>query len=138
MSVLAELEKRLEENEKRIVELIQHLERQHSLEQSFDDTRQKLGEAGNNIGDLAASTRVAIESLQTVLRAFQSAVGILQHADPAQATEAVARIEGQIEASDREVKKVIEEVAGNASRKIEAQFKINDRELKKKDRRNRR
>ena len=97
MSVMAGLEKRLEESEKRLTELIQHLERQDSLEKSLSDAGRGLGEASNNLGELAASTKVALESLKSMVDALQETVGILVRSNPAETAEAIARIEKKTE-----------------------------------------
>ena len=97
MSVMAGLEKRLEESEQRLTELIQHLERQESLEKSLNDAGRGLGEASSHLGDLAASTKIVMESLKSVVDALQETVGILVRSNPAETAEAVARIEKQLE-----------------------------------------
>ena len=97
MSVLAGVDKRLEESEKRLTELIQHLEQQASLEKSLNDAGRGLGEASSNLGELAASTKVALESLKSVVDALQETVEILVRSNPAETAEAVARIEKKVE-----------------------------------------
>jgi len=97
MSVLAGLEERLKESEQRLTELIQHLERQKSLEESLYDAGRGLGEASSNLGELAASTKIVLESLKSVVDALQETVDILVRSNPADTAEAVARIEKQLE-----------------------------------------
>lgn len=115
MSALTGLEKRLEESEQRLTELIQHLERQQSLEKSLDDARRGLGEASSNLGELATSTKVALESLKIVVDALQETVGILARSNPAETAEAVARIEKELEATREESRKAIGEVTERVS-----------------------
>ena len=115
MSVLASVEKRLEESEQRLTELIQHLERQNSLEKSLDDAGRGIGDASSNLGELAASTKVALESLKSVVDSLQETVGILGRSNPAETAEAVARIEKELEADRQETKKAIDEVSRQVS-----------------------
>lgn len=107
MSVLAGLEKRLEESEQRLTELIQHLERQQSLEESLGDAGRGLGEASSNLGEVAASTKAALESLKSIVDALQETVGILARSNPAETAEAVARLEKEFGAAQRETTNVI-------------------------------
>ena len=107
MSVLASVEKRLEESEQRLTELIQHLERHNSLEKSLDEAGRGIGEASNNLGELASSTRVALESLKNVVDSLQETLGILERSNPAETVEAVARIEKQLEVAWQEVRNVV-------------------------------
>ena len=97
MSLLADIEDRFGETESRINAVVQHLERLGSLEQSLDDAGRGLGEASSNIGSLAGSTRVAIESLNGTLDALRQVVEILRRADPARTNEMIAKIGTQIE-----------------------------------------
>ena len=83
MSLLADIEERFGETESRINAVVQHLERLAPLEQSLDDAGRGLGEASSNIGNLAVSTRMAIESLNGTLDALRQAVEALRRADPA-------------------------------------------------------
>ena len=115
MSVLAGVEKRLEESEKRLTELIQHLDQQVSLEKSLNDAGRGLGEASSNLGELAATTKVVLESLKSVVDALQETVGILVRSNPAETAEAVARIEKQLEVTHQEAKKSIDEVPERVS-----------------------
>ena len=97
MSLLASIEERLGETEGRINAVVQHLERLPPLEQSLDDAGRGLGEASSHIGDLAVSTRTAIESLSGALDALRQAVEALKRADPARTNEAIEKIGIQVE-----------------------------------------
>ena len=107
MSVLASVEKRLEESEQRLSELIQHLERHNSLEESLDDAGRGIGEATSNLGELAASTKAALESLRSMVDSLQETVGILGRSNPAETVEAVARVEKELESAGQETRNVI-------------------------------
>ena len=100
MSLLADIEDRFGETESRINAVVQHLERMRSLEQSLDDAGRGLGEASSNIGNLAVSTRTAVESLTGTLDALREAVEVLRRADPARTNEAIATIGTGIEGID--------------------------------------
>ena len=105
MSLLVDIEDRFGETENRINAVVQHLERLGALEQSLDDAGRGLGEASSNIGNLAVSTRVAIESLNGTLDALRQAVEVLRRADPARTNEMIAKIGTQIEGVGRRVAK---------------------------------
>ena len=115
MSVLAVLEKRLEESEQRLTELIQHLERQQSLEKSLDDAGRGLGQASSNLGELAASTKVALESLKSVVDSLKETVDILGRSNPAETAEAVTRIEKELEAVRQGTSKAIDKLSKQVS-----------------------
>lgn len=97
MSVLADIEERLVETKNRISGLVQHLERLGSLEQSLDDAGRGVSEASTNIGNLAASTKIAMESLNGILVVLRQAVEVIQHSDPARTNEAIGKIGAQLE-----------------------------------------
>ena len=97
MSLLADIEERFGETESRINAVVQHLERLAPLEQSLDDAGRGLGEASSNIGNLAVSTRMAIESLNGTLDALRQAVEALRRADPARTNEMITKIGTQVE-----------------------------------------
>ena len=126
MSLLADIEDRFGETESRINAVVQHLERLGSLERSLDDAGRGLGEASSNIGNLAVSTRTAVESLTGTLDALRQAVEVLRRADPARTNEAIATIGTGIEGigdrtarfeSDSKVfrDRLLSELAGTAS-----------------------
>lgn len=126
MSLLADIEDRFGETESRINAVVQHLERLGSLEQSLDDAGRGLGEASSNIGNLAVSTRTAIESLTGTLDALRQAVEVLRRADPARTNEMIATIGTGIEGigdrtarfeSDSKVfrDRLLSEIAGTTS-----------------------
>ena len=95
MEVMVELMERLDETERRAMEVIQRLDRLASVEESMVDAGRGLGEASGNITDLAAATKAAVESLNYALSAFRAAVEVLHRSDPAQAREALLRIEAE-------------------------------------------
>lgn len=97
MSLLEDIEDRFGETESRINAVVQHLERLGSLEQSLDGAGRGLGEASKNIGNLAVSTRTAVESLNGTLDALRQAVEVLQRSDPARTSEVIAKIGTEIE-----------------------------------------
>ena len=107
MSVLPELEKRFAECETRIAELIKHLEDHADLEESLHTAGSGIKDASTELKHLVESTKVATESLTAILASFQDAVKILQQADPARATEAVARIEERLNSAEQGIKKTV-------------------------------
>ena len=115
MRLLPELEKRLAENEKRIAALIQHLEEHAELEESLRAAGSGLQEANIEVRRLAESTKVANESLTTVLVSFRDAVAILLKSDPARATEAIASVEVRLESAEHGIKETIDEFASTIS-----------------------
>ena len=115
MSVLPELEKRLSDSEGRIAALIQNLEDHAGLEQSLRTASGGLRDASVEVKLLAESIRTAIESLTIVLASFRDAVEILRQADPARATEAIARIEEKLGNAERGIREAVDEAAGTVS-----------------------
>ena len=105
MSLLADIEERFGETESRINAMVQHLEHLAPLEQSLDDAGRGLGEASSNIGNLAVSTKTAIESLNGTLDALRQAVEALRRADPARTNETIARIGTQMEGVSSQIAK---------------------------------
>ncbi len=95
MDVMEELMERLGESERRAIEVIERLDRLDSVQESLVDAGRGLGEASANISDLAVATRAAVESLNSALSAFREAVEVLHRSDPAQAREALSRIEAE-------------------------------------------
>lgn len=124
MSMLSELEKRLAENEKRIGDVIQHLEAHTSLEESLRNAGNGLDEANEQVRQLVESTKVTIQSLADVLAAFQEAVEILRRSDPTRATEAVERVEERLKGVEQEITETIGKAAGEIS---SAQQKVVER-----------
>ncbi len=114
MDVMEGLEERLNETERRAMEVVQRLEQLDSLQQSLASAGRGLEEANANISQLAASTRAAVESLNGALAAFREALEVLNRSDPAQATETLARIEAEqarIAEEMRGTREVVERVA---------------------------
>ena len=114
MDVMEGLEERLNETERRAMEVVQRLEQLDSLQQSLAGAGRGLEEANANISELAAATRAAVESLNGALAAFREALELLNRSDPAQATETLARIEaeqGRIAEEMRSTREVVERVA---------------------------
>ena len=97
MSAYEHFEKQIGETGDRITTLGRHLERLGSLEQSLDGAGRGLGEASANIGNLAASTRITMDSLDSALKSFRQAAETLQRADPARPNEMIAGVETQVE-----------------------------------------
>ena len=134
MSVLPELEKRLAENEKRIAALIQHLEDHADLEESLRAAGSGLKEANIEVRRLAESAKVANESLAAVLASFRDAVEILRQADPARATEAVARIEERLNSAEQGIKETIDEATravSSGQKKVEHQLRAEAQAIRK-------
>ena len=115
MSVLAELEKRLAENEKRITRLIQHLEDHAELEESLESAVHGLEQANTRIKRLADSAQIANASLADVLDSFRDAVEILRQSDPAKAAKAIKQIEDRLSGIEDQVKQAIGEAANAVS-----------------------
>ena len=114
MDVMEGLEERLNETERRAMEVVQRLEQLDSLQQSLAGAGRGLEEANANISELAAATRAAVESLNGALAAFREALEALNRSDPAQATETLARIEAEqarIAEEMRGTREVVERVA---------------------------
>ena len=120
MTVLSEVEGRLDETGKRIEELIDELERQKGLEQSLADASRGLGEAADQTSRLVASSQSAVESLGAVLVALREAVEVLKRADPAATVEAVLRVEEGVKSVEAKVAKAIDRSRVELAQSIEA------------------
>ena len=118
MDVMEELMERLGETERRATEVIQRLDRSDSVQQSMVDAGRGLGEASANITDLAIATRAAVESLNSALSAFREAVEVLHRSDPAQAREALSRIEAEQARITEEMRSTRDAVEDLAQRSI--------------------
>ena len=124
MNVMAGLEKRLEESEQQLTGLLQHLERQDSLEKLLNDAGRGIGEASSNLGDLAVSNKAILESLKSVVDSLQEAVGILVRSNPAETVEAVARIGKQLEVTLENVSAKQSKETAEAVARIEKQLGV--------------
>ena len=122
MDVMEELMERLGETERRATEVIQRLDRSDSVQQSMVDAGRGLGEASANITDLAIATRAAVESLNSALSAFREAVEVLHRSDPAQAREALSRIEAEQARITEEMRSTRDAVEDLAQRSITNQI----------------
>ena len=114
MDVMEELMERLGETERRATEVLQRLDQLDIVQKSMVDAGRGLGEASANITDLAAATRAAVESLNSALSAFREAVEVLHRSDPAQAREALSRIEAEqarITVEIRSTREALEDLA---------------------------
>lgn len=96
MDILEELQERLGETERRAVEVVRRLEQFDELQKSLANAGTGLGEANANISDLASVAGTAIESLNSVLVEFRSAVETLQATDPALIGEKLLKVEQQL------------------------------------------
>lgn len=96
MDILEELQERLGETERRAAEVVRRLEQFDELQKSLAKAGTGLGEANANISDLASVAGTAIESLNSVLVEFRSAVETLQATDPALIGEKLLRVEQQL------------------------------------------
>ena len=92
MDVMEGLEERLNETERRAMEVVQRLEQLDSLQQSLAGAGRGLEEANANISELAAATRAAVESLNGALAAFRESLEVLQRSDPARIEAELGRI----------------------------------------------
>ncbi len=110
MKILSELEERLEENQGRIDNLVQHLERHSDLQRAFVNAEQGLLDAGKSIAHLAESARTAVESLNSVQAAFKQIVDLLQRADPEKVAQAVAQVERRLQAARKETAEDIKRI----------------------------
>ena len=93
MHILEELQVRLDETERRATDVVQRLEKFDALQHSLSNAGRGLGEANAIVSDLASVARDAIESLNSALSAFQSAVELLQRTEPLQVGERLTAIE---------------------------------------------
>ena len=92
MDVMEGLEERLNETERRAMEVVQRLEQLDSLQQSLAGAGRGLEEANANISELAAATRAAVETLNGALAAFRESLEVLQRSDPARIEAELGRI----------------------------------------------
>lgn len=112
MDLMTEVSERIADTEKRVNELVGHLEQQASLEKT-------LTKAGTDIRSLARSTKVAVESLQSALGSFREAVEAFKRHDPMVVLDEIGKVGARIEASGQETRRALEEVV---ERHIREQF----------------
>ena len=100
MDVMEGLEERLNETERRAMEVVQRLEQLDSLQQSLAGAGRGLEEANANISELAVSTRAAVESLNGALAAFRESLEVLQRSDPARIEAELGQIRERLAVLD--------------------------------------
>ncbi len=96
MDILEELQERLGETERRAAEVVRRLEQFDEIQQSLTKAGTGLGEANANISDLASAARAAVESLNSVVSEFRSAVELLKATDPALIGDKLLKVEEQL------------------------------------------
>ena len=96
MDIMEDLQERLNETERRAIEVVRRLEELDALQQSLANAGRGLGEASDNVSALAAATRTAIESLNSTLITFREAVEVFQRSDPGLVREKLAGIEEEL------------------------------------------
>ena len=97
MSALENVEELLSKNEQQIEQLVERLEDQKSIEELLDETQRGVGKAGENLAQLAESTKVIMIDLKQVLTSCQDAVEILKRSNPEKVLEAVESSGQQLE-----------------------------------------
>lgn len=97
MDVMEGLEERLNETERRAMEVVQRLEQLDSLQQSLAGAGRGLEEANANIAQLAASTRAALNG---ALAAFREALELLGRSDPARIEAELGQIRERLAVLD--------------------------------------
>lgn len=96
MDVMDDIHERLNETERRAGEVVSRLEQVDSLQRLIADAGRGLDDANANVVNLAAATRIAVESLNETLVAFREAIAVIRRSDPAPVRESLARIETEI------------------------------------------
>lgn len=82
MSFLEELEDQLKSTEASVVECLRRIEQTQDLVQSLELARDGLGQAGENIGELAKTINVSAQSLREVADMLRVAVNVLERSNP--------------------------------------------------------
>lgn len=103
MDLMTEVSERITDTEKRVNELLGHLEQQASLEKT-------LTKAGADIRSLARSTKGAVESLHSALGSFREAVEAFKRHDPRGVLDEIGKVSARIEESGQETRRALGEV----------------------------
>ena len=97
MDVMDEIHERLGETERRAAEVVRRLEQLDSLERSLAKAGEGLGDASAGISSLAAAASTAVDSLNATVAAFREAVEDIRRSDPATVKEILVGLEGRLD-----------------------------------------
>ena len=111
VTAMTELNEQMTRIENQIATLLEKLENQRSLEDSLGEADEGLRAASDSVGRLAESNRATAESLTNILAEFQSAIELLEKADPGRAAEAISELEQQLSTQHDETKEAISAAA---------------------------
>lgn len=108
MGTMEQVIERLDETEKKAVEVIRQLEEAESLHKALDETRKGLEALAHEVKTLITTTRKGVDELSEAVTAFKTATETIQQSDPGVITAALRTLEARIEAMASEVSAITE------------------------------
>ena len=124
MSVLYDIEGKLEEAEARVADVTGKLESLADLQGTLDDSNIGLKSAAEKVDRVAISVENSVATLKDTLDAFRDVVNVLRRSDPARLFEAQTRVESGIEAVQQHITQVEQFLPGIRQKVAEVQDDI--------------
>ena len=103
MSTMEQVIERLDETEKKALDVIRQLEEAESLHKSLDESRKGLEALAHEVRKLVTTTRKGVDELSEAVTAFKTATETIQQSEPRAITAALRTMDTRIEAIASEV-----------------------------------
>jgi len=121
MSVLNDIEGKLEEAEARVAGATEKLESLANLQGTLDDSNTGLKSAAERVDRVAVGVENSVTTLKDTLSAFRDVVDVLRRSDPARLFEAQTRVENGVEAVQQHIAQVEQSLPGIRQKVVEVQ-----------------